>query len=140
MQESRTVDTIYCGSGVPVRIGNVKTIEKVISLTTDYERQGLVTPLAEAWVGYAISGGPWSGQSQERPDHLMVVMRRGDLPVGTFLSGTLSGGGVGVSLSGALAQGLMSGITSGLAWMGELLSGVALVSGKVTVVANVIAF
>lgn len=117
VHEERAVETHYRGSGVPVRIGGVRTIDEVLSITTDYERYGLVTPLAEV----RTSGS-----------EIFVVMRRGEL-------GNL---GSGLTVSGLASLGLMSGITSGLAWMGELVSGgqSGLFSGHVTVTANVIGY
>jgi hypothetical protein len=133
VQESRTLETGYVGSGAPVRIGDVSTVEKIISVTTDLEKYGLICPLDEAWVGHSAS--VWSGQLQERHDHVMVPMRRADLPY-EVTAGIGSGG----FFSGNAALGLLSGITSGLTWMGELLSGVALVSGKVKVTVNVVGY
>jgi hypothetical protein len=133
VQEDKLCESRYCGSGVPVRIGHLRVIEKVLSLTTNYEKYGLITPLQEAWVGYAISGGPWSGQPQERADTLMVVMRRGDVEGMGVVSGLLV-------VSGGAAKGLMSGITSGLSYMGELASGLIAISGAVKVQANVIGY
>lgn len=130
VQESRKVEYRYCGSGVPVRIGHVRAIESVLSLTTDYDKYGLVTPLSEAWVGYRISGGVWSGAPQEKADHLMVVMRRGDIAILAS----------GVPVSGTASPGMMSGITSGLGYLTELVSGNVGTSGIVTVKANIIGY
>ena len=129
VQEDQLVEYDYCGSGVPFRIRDVRAVEKIISLTTDLDKLGLVTPLSEAWVGYLISGGPWSGRPQLRQDHIMVVMRRGDIPT-TNTSGYM--------MSGPGAQGLMSSITSGRNFLAELVSGLTTISGVVRIRANVI--
>lgn len=133
VQESRTVESRYCGSGVPVRIGHVRQIEKVLSITTNYEKNGLITALGEARVGRQEAA--WSGQPQAKADHLMVVMRRGDIP-----ANVTAGAGSGYLMSGWHSERLMSGITSGLVWLGELLSGLIDISGKVTVTANIIGY
>jgi len=114
VHEERTAETAYLASGQPLRIGGVRTIEKVLSIDTDYSKLGIVTNLEEV----LISG-----------NKLQVPMRRGDL--GSLLSG--------LPLSGAAALGLMSGLTSGLAWLGPLVSG-APTSGRVEVHANVIGY
>jgi hypothetical protein len=126
VQEDKLCESRYCGSGVPLRIGHVRQIEKVLSVTTNYARYGLVTTLEEARIGRQEA--VWSGLPQARADHLMVVMRRGD---GPQLSGYWSG---------APSVGLMSGITSGLAYMGELVSGLVGISGAVKITANVIGY
>jgi len=136
VHESRTMETGYIGSGVPVRIGQVRAIEEVLSVDTNYSQLGLLTPLNEV----RISG-----------NEIFVVMRRGDLgfaSVSGFASGVAGGGGfAGVTgLSGMPARYLMSGITSGLGWLFEVvsgrgaLSGYSEMSGKVTVTANVIGY
>lgn len=116
VQESRLVETNYLASGVPVRIGLVKTVEKVLSIDSDYAKHGLLTPLSEV----LISG-----------DQIIVVMRRADEGIPTTLSGNVT--------SGSASLGLVSGILSGLAYLGPLLSG-RVISGLVTITANVIAF
>lgn len=121
VHEERRVDTSYRLSGVPVRIGGVRTIDQVLSITTDHERYGLVTPLEEV----KTSGSD-----------IFVVMRRGD--IGTITSGTWA------IVSGSAARGMMSNITSGLDWLGELtsgaISGTRAISGLITVTANVIGY
>jgi len=116
VHEERTLLTNYrdIQSGVPVRIGGVRTIEEVLSVTTDYERYGLVTVLEEV----RTSGS-----------EIFVVMRSMDVGPGTS----------GIALSGAAGTGLLSNITSGLGWLGELRSS-SPISGLITVKANVIGF
>ena len=116
VHEERTAETAYLASGQPLRIGGVRTIEKVLSVDTDYSKLGLITNLEEV----LISG-----------NKLQVVMRRGDQGVPYPLSG--------LAVSGSPALGLMSGLTSGLAGLGPLVSGAA-TSGVVTVYANVIGY
>jgi len=132
VHEERLMESSYRASGVPVRIGQVRAIEQVLSVDTDYSQYGLVTPLNEV----RTSG-----------HEIFVVMRRGDMgDVATsgLTSGLVVGGNVG--LSGMAAMGLMSGITSGAAWLGEVahgrgaLSGISAMSGVVTVIANVIGY
>lgn len=133
VNESRTVEYRYCGSGVPVRIGHVRQIEQVLSVTTNREKDGLITPLDEARIGRQEAA--WSGQPQALADHLMVVMRRGDIPA-TAGTGLTSG----YLFSVPEGLGLVSSITSGLAWLGEVISGLVAISGVVTVKANVIGY
>jgi len=118
VKESRVLETQYRVSGIPVRIGHIREVEEVISIDNSYSRYGLVTPLSEV----RISGAD-----------IFVVMRRGELGGEATL---LSGEGV----SGSLSLGLMSSISSGLAFLGELASGVLNVSGKVTVTASVLGY
>ena len=120
VHEQRKVESRYIGSGVPVRIGQVRAIDQVLSVDTDYSKYGLITPLSEV----RTSG-----------HEIFVLMRRGDL--GTM---PLSGIASGVAFSGLPALGLMSGITSGLDWLSELASGHLPISGVVTVTANVIGY
>lgn len=117
VHEERTAESAYLASGQPLRIGGVRTIEKVLSVDTDYSKYGLITNLEEV----LISG-----------NKLQVVMRRGDVGAEALI---LSGLGV----SGSAAFALMSGLTSGLAWLGPLASG-APTSGVVKVHANVIGY
>lgn len=127
VNEVRRVDSSYRLSGVPIRIGGIRTIDKVLSVDTDYERHGLVTPLSEV----KTSGS-----------EIFVVMRRGDL--GTAVTSGLTSGTIPRGLSGMAALGLMSSITSGLDWLSELTSGatsgVRRISGQITVTANVIGY
>ena len=110
----------FTALGAAIRVQNVKTIEKVLSvdnLISGYNER-LVTQLQDV----SISG-----------DVIYVKMLRGD--VGGSASGytyPLSSGGAGV--------GGTASITSGLGWMQELISGNVYISGKVTVVANVIGY
>lgn len=117
VSESRKCESHYIGSGVPVRIAEIRTIDKVVAIDTDHSQYGLVTPLNEV----RTSG-----------NQVFVVMRRGDLGAIPITSG--------VVLSGQAALNQMSGLTSGIAYLGELLSGVAITSGVVTVKATVIGY
>jgi len=102
------------GSGIAFRIGQVRQVEKVLSIDNNYAIYGLITPLNEVRISN---------------NEIFVVMRGMSVGLGTS----------GVALSGAAGLGLASGIVSGLAWMGELRSG-APISGKITVTANVIGY
>lgn len=113
--ESRACESGYIGSGTPVRVAGLRQIKQVISLDTDYSQYGLVTPLNEC----RVSG-----------NLLFVVMRRGDLASMDITSGTV--------LSGIAAIGKLSGITSGIGYLAECLSGVAKISGIVTVKTTVL--
>ena len=116
VHEERTAESSYLASGQQLRVGLIRKIEKVLSVDTDYSKLGLVTNLEEVLV---------SGNT------LQIPMRRGDQGVPLPLSG--------LAVSGSAALGLMSGLTSGLAWLGPLVSG-ALTSGKIEVHANVIGY
>ena len=120
VRESRLAqtDAYTSGKGLPVRIGHVKTVEQVISVDAYVSGNpgnlGMVfTPLKEV----TTSG-----------DTIHVIMRRADQP--HFLSGYTSG---------AHAYGVLSGITSGRGYLEELGSGL-LLSGRMTILANVIGF
>lgn len=137
VQESKLCADRYCGSGVPFRIGGIKTIEKVLSVTNSLEKYGLITPLNEVKIGRPLSGrGAFSGQVQELADHLFIVMRRGDIGLG------VTSGVWGHQISGAAVEAALSGVmpTSGLPYLGEVLSGNAYISGAVTITANVIGY
>jgi hypothetical protein len=126
VNEHKAVEGSYGqrAKGVSFRIGNVKTIEKVLSIDAylsgfmNCASGAIVAPLSEA----TISG-----------DTLHVVLRRADEAFlgysGTILSSPVL----------YMAYGGMSGITSGLPLMGELLSGLAAISGVIRINANVIA-
>ncbi|MDD4984406.1 MAG: hypothetical protein PHQ43_01255 [Dehalococcoidales bacterium] len=114
VQESQTAQSNYTSGGLWVRVANVQTVERVLSINNDYEQYGLKTDLGDV----AISG-----------DKVKVMMRRGDL------SQVISGASF---LSGYQVPGYMSGIAvSGNPYLGEIYSGV--ISGRVTVTLNVIA-
>lgn len=148
----------YSTVGVPFRIGNIKTVEKILTLEAHVSGYGgelgsLVAPAKEA----KISG-----------DTLLVILRRCDLGSPTMTgtatisgltisswitSASIAAGASGLIISGyaattltgpigsgAAALGALSGITSGLAQYGELTSGLTLISGKVNIRANVIGF
>jgi len=150
VQEDRAVAQDYLSGGVRVRIGHIKTVEKVLSIDnwiSGHYGDKVMTHLRDV----SISG-----------DTLLVLMRRADLGVtgmaatGTGLasgiqtvagitSGIISGytattvtltGPIG---SGAAALGVLSGITSGLYRYQELTSGRP-VSGALQILANVIGF
>lgn len=122
VHEERTAESAYLASGLPLRIGQIRQIEKVLSIDTDYAKYGLITPLNEV----LISGNT-----------LQIVMRRGDM--GTYVTSGFMSGLVPLGMSGYAAIDLMSGLASGLAWLGPLRSG-APTSGKVKVHANVIGY
>uniref|UniRef100_A0A6M3M051 Uncharacterized protein n=1 Tax=viral metagenome TaxID=1070528 RepID=A0A6M3M051_9ZZZZ len=156
VQEERAVAQNYLSGGVRVRIGNVKTIEKVLSIDnwiSGYGDTKVMTHLRDV----SISG-----------DTLLVLMRRADLGVPTmaatgtgFFSGVMASGlasgilsGLSMAISGyttttvtltgpigsgAAALSVLSGITSGLYRYQELTSGRP-VSGKLQILANIIGF
>ena len=107
----------YVGSGVPHRIGHVRNVEKVLSVDTDYAKYGVLSPLSEVKVSN---------------DNVFVVMRRADGGIG-LTSGSAMG------TSGAAAAGLVSGLLSGLADHGEILSGRP-ISGLITLTATVLGY
>jgi hypothetical protein len=120
VQEVQAAQTHYTSGGLWVRVGHVKTIEKVLSVTNSFADEGLVTNLNEV----AISG-----------DQIKVVMRRGDR--GNFEFGEILSGGAWAS--GYSVPANVSGIVvSGNPYLGEIYSGV--ISGRVTVTANIIGF
>ena len=140
VQEEKLVETgaYASGKGVAVRIGNVRVVERILSLEafmSGYGEAGrLLAPLKEA----TVSG-----------DTIMVVLRRTDigdpLMTGTcygtiqasgYTSGTITlTGPIG---SGTAALGAVSNVTSGLGQYGEILSGA--ISGRLSIIANVIGF
>lgn len=122
VHEERTAESNYLASGMPLRVGQIRQIEKVLSVDTDYSKLGLVTNLEEV----LISG-----------NKLQIPMRRGDM--GTYVTSGFMSGLSPLGMSGYAAIGLMSGLTSGLEWLGPLRSG-APTSGKVEVHANVIGY
>jgi len=153
IQEDKLVETgVYSsGKGIAVRIAQVRTVEKILSLeafVSGYGELGRVlAPLKEA----TVSG-----------DTINVILRRTDIgtPVMTGLlsgliatgaiSGLISGDNRAWVLSGMMildgpigsgnaALGMLSGITSGLPYYGQIVSG-TLISGKLNVIANVIGY
>lgn len=130
VQESKAVQSNYVGSGVPFRIGHIKTVERVLSVTTDFEKHGIASPLDDVKIG-----GPaawYSGTLAAREDHVLVTLRRADI---WATSGQWN-------VSGAAQRPdipTMSAVLSGLAWMGEVLSGYG-ISGRITITANVIGY
>jgi len=148
VQEDRVVqsDTIS-GGYATVRIGQVRVVEKVLSLDAEisgYPEQKLATELRDV----LVSG-----------DTLRVALRRADLGVpvlaGLFsgltgttqtiasgiCSGALSGSVTitGTIWSGVAALNLLSGITSGRGFYESIASGMP-VSGQVAILANVIGY
>ncbi len=116
VREERAVQTNYITSGATVRIGHLKTIEKVLSLEawlSGYKNATVTTNISECLVSN---------------DTLLVLMRRFDFPY--ILSGLMSNGG---------AFGVLSAYTSGLEHNAELASGLG-ISGKMQVAAMVIGY
>lgn len=129
VEEDRPVQWGYktSGIGVPVKIGLLDHIDRVVSLDAYISgfasgafigNNRLLAPLHEA----KISGNT-----------VFVVLRRTDIP--GFLSGILSGQVIGTQAWGALA-----GITSGLGFGEELASGNAAISGYVNIRVGVIGY
>jgi len=115
VHEDRVLDTQYVSGGVPVRIGLVRTVEKVLSIDTKisgYPGQNVAASLNEVTIS---------------DDTITPILRRSDLPT---VSGCVA--------SGLAAPGVLSGITSGLDFGQQLTSG--LTSGKLAILANVIGF
>ena len=144
VRESRLVEQTYMGSGIPVRVGHVKTVEEVLAIRAVGPLQsggapysvegGIITNLDEVAVG--TPNAAVSGSKAERPDHIRVIMRRGD--VGQGLDPALiSGLARGISGSASIISAYCP-VWSGLGWREEILSG-APISGRVRVIANVIA-
>lgn len=152
VQEDRLVETATISGGYcTLRIGHVKTVEKVLSIDAQisgYPDQKVATELKDV----LISG-----------DILRVQLRRSDLGVtvltgavtatsanlanyviGSGIQGFLSGLASAVTLTGPIGSGgsalaYLSGVTSGTGYYEPVVSG-ALVSGKLRVLANVIGF
>jgi hypothetical protein len=100
----------FTALGAAIRIGNVKTVERVLSIDNDisgYPGEKVITNLNEV----SISG-----------DVIYVKMRRYD------------------GLSGDAGIGATASLTSALGAQQELVSGNVYISGKVRVVANVIGY
>lgn len=118
VQEERPVTKDYTsGIGTPIRIGLVKTVEKILSLDSYVSGRPLArvgAPLAEA-----VASG----------DTVLVRLRRTDLMDDIWVSG-----------SPKASTGYLSGITSGLTWNEELASGIALISGRLKILANIIGY
>lgn len=128
VQEDRTVEGCYTSGGVSVRIGLVKTVDKVLSVdaySSGYHNEDgrLLAPLSEV----KTSG-----------DTILVVLRRSDISY-TLISGLASGLASGL-LTAKWGYGVMSNITSGINYLGELISGLATISGRVKVLANIIGY
>ena len=105
--QSEKLKNDYIGSGVPITLDDLRQIDKVVSINSDYEKYGVAIPLNEV----KISGNV-----------VFAVMKRGlcDADVSGF------------SMSGCAGMGTASGLTSGLKVVGELRSGGAM-SGVITV-------
>jgi len=141
VQEDRLVESDTMSGGyTTLRIGHVKTIEKVLSIDAQisgYPDQKVAVELKDV----LISG-----------DILRPQLRRSDLGVPTLtglVSGVATASGfqaisgyvtlTGPIGSGALSLGYLSGVTSGRGYYETLASG-AFVSGKLRIIANVIGF
>lgn len=109
----------YSTYGVPFRIGHLRVVEKVLSIDAN------------------VSGYPGEAGALEVPlrdvktsgDNILVRLRRKDQP--HFLSGYTSG---------LHAYSALSGITSGIGYLGEITSGLSIISGILNIRANVIGF
>lgn len=134
VQESRLVEQDYLGSGVPVRIGHVRQVEKVLSLDTNFSDKGLITSLSEVAVG--TKHATISGSKAELPDHIRVIMRRGD-PIYPFISGFEAG-----NLSGGppIISSYLNAMVSGVERRAEIRSGNVYISGRVRITANIIGY
>jgi len=125
VQESRLAaggvlsDGTY-GTGVKVRVGHVSKIDKVISVGNSLAKLGLNSPLDTV-----MSAGL---------DTVVIKLYRGDAGAGQVLVS-----GAPYSMSGNGALGLLSGITSGLAFGSEVAAGTP-ISGLLTMTVNVIAY
>jgi len=119
IQEDRVMENQITSGGVAVRIGHVKTIEKVLSIDTKisgYPGQNVAAPLNEV----RISG-----------DTIIPMLRRHDI------FGLTSGIHL---LSGYSTIGALSGtIRSGTAFGAQLTSGCA-TSGRLGILVNLIGF
>lgn len=144
VEETRLVEQRYMGSGIPVRIGGVAVVERVLAVRAEGPLRsggapysvdgGIITNLDEVAVG--TPNAAVSGSKAERPDHIRVIMRRGDVGQGldpALISGTARGMSGSASIISAYCP-----AWSGLGWRDELLSG-APISGLVRVRATVIA-
>ena len=99
---------LYIGSGIPVRIGGLRTVERVISIDNNWNNVGVLTPLREVT--------PGDGK-------IFVVMRRGDVGVGVN-SVLTSGHAITVGISGyACATSAVGNLFSGLGYYAEAISG-----------------
>lgn len=140
VEESRLVEQTYMGSGIPVRIGSVNVVERVLAIRAEGPLRsggapyavdgGIITNLGEVAVG--TPNAAVSGSKAERPDHIRVIMRRGDAgqaPVSGLWGQSVSGS---ASIISAYCP-----AWSGLGWRDELVSG-APISGLVRVRATVI--
>lgn len=124
VQEEKAVETNYAaaqGVGVAVRIGLLKTVERVLSI--DAYLSGFAGASGNFYVALGEAQRNVSGNT------INVVLRRADQP-GYLTSAFLS-------LSGMPAMGGFSGFTSGIPFMGEIASG-SVISGLVRILANVI--
>ena len=146
VQEDRLVEQTYMGSGIPVRIGHLRQVEKVLSIAVEpsivsgsplIQEGGFIARLSEVTIGSRVSGATISGSKAQSPDNIRVVLRRGDTGQG-FDPALISGSARGVSGSAPVTSGY-GPIYSGLGWQQEILSG-APISGRVRVIANVIGY
>ena len=119
VQEDKVMENQYTSGGVAIRIGLLKTVEKVLSIDTKisgYPGQNVAAPLNEVTVS---------------KDTIIPILRRHDVYGLTSGAHLLSGYGVITGLSGI--------IVSGTAFGAYLTSGAG-TSGKLGIIANVIGF
>lgn len=112
----------YYANGFDVRIGHIGHIDKILSVTTDIERFGGVTPLH---------------MTSAVLDTARVRMFRGDFA--TMNDAKSQGSGIVLAFSGRASMYLASSLISGLLWYNEVLSGTA-VSGLVRLTVNAIGY
>ena len=124
VQEEKLVAQLVYGTGMEVRMGFVGTIDKVLSVTTDVERYGVMTPLA--MVSASL-------------DTVKIRAFRGDFGAinAAAVAETGSGNNHVLPFSGVASLYTASGLISGLLWYQEMLSGCS-VSGLVRVTVNAI--
>jgi len=152
VQEDRLVDEDSNASGyAKVRIGHVRTVEKVLSIDAQisgYPDQKLATELKDV----LISGDTILPQLRRTDLGVPVLAGTGSLVIASgALSGVASGiqgilSGITTTIafdggisSGTAALNFLSGITSGRGYYQPLASGIP-VSGQVRILANVIGF
>lgn len=127
VQEDKALErgTLNTSGQALFRIGNLKTVTKVLSINASisgYPNLRVATELRDI----AVSG-----------DTLIIQLRRADLGEPVFLASSLLSGFT--LASGPLALSMLSGITSGIR-MGEPIVSTALVSGVLRILANVIGY
>ena len=130
VNEEKAVEERYgkTAMGVPFRIGNIKTVERVLSI--DAYLSGYPNSASGA-ICAPLNEVKTSG------DTLLVVLRRADTQWLGY-SGTMGNQVLSGTAPLYFALGGLASITSGLPLMGELLSGLGAISGIIRIVANVI--